>query len=189
MPQPILGALVYDTGSGGAADILLADTTRTLTSRGFRLAGAIQHNIAGDDGCLCDMTLEDLTSGSLISISEKRGPLARGCRLDTAALEHVVGLATGAVEGGADMLIVNKFGKREAEGHGLRQVIEAAVGRGIPVLVAVSAGNLAAWNDFTGGLDTRLPLDPQYVATWCADVLARPGASAPTRSDKAASAI
>ena len=176
MPQPIIAALVYDSGSGGAADVLLAETTRTLGRDGYRLAGAIQHNTNGADGCLCDMTLEILGSGRLVSISEKRGPLARGCRLDTSALEEVVGLTGSAIERGADLLVVNKFGKREVEGHGLRQVIEAAVGRGIPVLVAVSASHVAAWNEFTGGVDTRLPLDPMRVNAWCADVLARVGA-------------
>lgn len=173
MPQPIIAALVYDTGSGGAADLLLAATTHALRRNGYLLAGAIQHNTDGAEGCLCDMTLEDLASGRLVMISERRGPLARGCRLDSSALEEVVGLTGGALERGADMLVVNKFGKREAEGHGLRQVIEAAVGHGIPVLVAVSAGNLAAWTEFTGGLDTRLPLDPKRIEAWCADVLAR----------------
>lgn len=175
MPQPIIAALIYDTGTGGAADLLLAETTRRLSARGYRLAGAIQHNTNGADGCLCDMTLEDLSSGRLVLISEKRGPLARGCRLDSSALEEVVGLAGAAVEDGADMLVVNKFGKREVEGHGLRQVIEAAAGRGIPILAAVSATNLPAWTEFTGGLDTRLPLDPDRLAAWCNDVLARQG--------------
>lgn len=171
MPQPIIAALVYDAGTGGAADLLLADTTRTLSARGYRLAGAIQHNTNGADGCLCDMTLEDLSSGRLVLISETRGPLARGCRLDQSALEDVVGLAGTAIENGADLLVVNKFGKREVEGHGLRQVIEAAAGRGIPILAAVSATNLPAWTEFTGGIDTRLPLDRAHLAAWCDDVL------------------
>lgn len=181
MPHPIIAALVYDTGTGGTADRLLASISHALKQRGYRLAGAIQHNSDAPEGCLCDMTLEDLSSGRLILISENRGPLARGCRLDASALEEVVGLTSSAVESGADMLIVNKFGKREVEGHGLRQAIEAAVGRGIPVLTAVNAGHLPAWTEFTGGVDTRLPLDAMRLDAWCADVLARDRARAATR--------
>lgn len=177
MPQPTLGVLLYDAGSGGAVDQLLKELTRTLGARGVRLAGAIQHNTDVEAGCRCQMTLEDLGSGRLVSISEQRGPLARGCHLDTAALEEVVGLATAAVESGAELLVVNKFGKREAEGHGLRQAIEAAVGHDIPVLVAVSRDNRGAWDAFAAGMDTELGSDLADVTRWCLSAIGRGRAS------------
>jgi nucleoside-triphosphatase THEP1 len=165
--EPMLAAVVYATGAGGDVDMAFASLARALKSDGVRLAGAVQHNTRAPDRCRCDMTLEDLGSGACIEISEQRGPQARGCRLNSAALEQIVGLAGAAVERGADLLIVNKFGKREAEGRGFRQAIEAAIDRGIPVLVAVSAANLASWQQFAGGLDARLPVDAALIATWC----------------------
>lgn len=164
---PRLAAVVYEAGKGGDGDAVLASVARTLRASGLRLAGAVQHNRPAPDRCRCDMVLEDLASAVTIEISENRGPEARGCRLNPAALEEIVGLAVVAVEHGADLLIVNKFGKREAEGRGFRQAIEAAIERGTSVLVAVSSENLAAWSEFAAGFDARLPLDALLITAWC----------------------
>lgn len=117
------------------------------------------------------MVLEDLSTGQIVAISEDRGPEARGCRLDPAALERLFGAAAAGLDAGADLLVVNRFGKREAEGRGFRGAIEAAVTTGVPVLVAVSAANLDCWNAFTGALDERL--EPNVVAAirWCRGAL------------------
>lgn len=169
-----LAAVVYEAGAGAAFDTCLATVARGLKASGLRLSGAVQHNTMGGDRCRCDMTLEDLATGRLVEISEQRGPQARGCRLNSAALEEIVGLAGAAVERGADLLIVNKFGKREAEGHGFRQVIDAALEQGTAVLVAVSRENLAAWQQFAAGLDVRLPQDARLITAWCEKAAARP---------------
>ena len=166
-----LAAVVYEAGRGGDVDGLLAGMAVALKAAGARVAGAVQHNTHGGDRCRCDMTLEDLASGALVAISENRGPQARGCRLNPAALEEIVGLVGAAVERGADILIVNKFGKREAEGRGFRQVIEAAISQGMAVLVAVSSENIAHWQSFAAGFDTRLPADPSRIAAWCRQAL------------------
>ncbi|MEX5726690.1 hypothetical protein Ga0609869_000043 [Rhodovulum iodosum] len=49
------------------------------------------------------------------------------CRLDPAALETAVGLVAAGLSSGADLLIVNKFGKHEAAGRGFRYVVAEAV--------------------------------------------------------------
>lgn len=167
-----LGSIVYDGGAGVRVDEILARVARDLREAGSRLAGAVQYNTCSRSGCRCDMTLEDLASGQLVAISEDRGPEARGCRLNSAALEEIVGLASVALENEVDILIVNKFGKREAEGHGFRQVIETAAARGVPVLVAVSRENLDAWNRFAMGADARLGAVADDISTWCRSVTA-----------------
>jgi nucleoside-triphosphatase THEP1 len=169
-PAP-LGAIVYGADQSAAADAVLASAARVLAALGYRLAGAVQHNPTRPDRCRCDMVLEDLSTGRAVAISEDRGPAARGCRLDPAALEQLVGAAASGLETGADLLIVNRFGKREAEGCGFRAVIEQAVTSGIPVLVAVSAANLDSWNAFAGGLDQRLEPNLAPAIRWCRSVL------------------
>jgi nucleoside-triphosphatase THEP1 len=131
-PAP-LGAIVYGAEQA-AADAVLTSVARVLAGLGTRLAGAVQHNPSRPDRCRCDMVLEDLATGEIIAISEDRGPEARGCRLNPAALEQLVGAAAASLERGADLLIVNRFGKREAEGRGFRAIIETAVTSGVPVL-------------------------------------------------------
>ena len=63
--------------------------------------------------------------------------------------------------------IVNKFGKREAEGRGLVPVIADAVDLGIPVLVGVNGLNLAAFLAFAGEDAIALPTDVASVVQWC----------------------
>lgn len=164
-----IAAVVFYASEGAHADTLLKDVADGLKSGGARLAGAVQHNTHNGDRCRCDMTLEDLTSGRLVKISEDRGPEARGCRLDSSALEEIVGLVSASLEASPDIVIINKFGKREAEGSGFRSTIEQALEAGIPVVVAVNAANIDAWNFFTGGLDVRLPPDRKAIGAWCVE--------------------
>lgn len=65
------------------------------------------------------------------------------------------------------MLIVNKFGKREAEGKGQVPVIAEALEMGLPVLIGVNGLNLAAFLAFAGEDVLALPSDPALIAQWC----------------------
>jgi nucleoside-triphosphatase THEP1 len=166
-----LAAVIYATGTGPATDDLLARVALDLQRAGLKLAGAVQTNEPRAGTCRCDMTLEDLASGRRIAASEDRGPLAQGCRLDTGALEEVVGLVAASLRPEIDLVIVNRFGKREAEGHGFRPVIEAAVLLDIPVLVALNEAHRAAWNAFAGEETVHLPPAFDSVGRWCEGVL------------------
>lgn len=172
-----IGAFVYDPGRGADVDVVLASVAARLVREGIRLGGAIQINSADGNRCSCDMSLQDLSSGRTVLISENRGPLARGCRLDPRGLEEVVGLVEASIERGIDFLIINKFGKREAEGKGFRAAIEAALAGGAPVLVAVSEASLPAWQEFVSGLDERLPFDEHSAIAWALGALAGSGSS------------
>jgi hypothetical protein len=167
-----LAAIAYSADQGHAVDHLLATLAEDLIASGHRLAGAIQINHQRSGRRRCDMTLRDLCTGRLIRISEDRGPSACGCHLDHHALLEAAGLASIGLAQGADMLVVNKFSKREAEGSGFRGVIEEAVGQGVPVLTAVSTERLSVWKDFCGGLSPILAADPLAVRAWCTAAIA-----------------
>lgn len=83
-----------------------------------------------------------------------------------------MGIVLTRLAAGADVLIVNKFGKHEAEGRGFREAIAEALARDIPVLVGVNRLNLAAFEEFSGGL--AVPLLPQEDAL-CAWISAATG--------------
>jgi len=168
-----IASLIYDPGQGAEVDVILGTVADALRRTGLRLGGAIQLNSDDGNRCTCDMSLEDLYSGRRVEISENRGPLARGCRLDPRGLEETVGLVEASIERGIDILIVNKFGKREAEGKGFRNAIEAALARGAPVLVAVSGTSLEAWDTFVEGLDERLILDQGAAIAWALAAVGR----------------
>ncbi|MDD7972316.1 DUF2478 domain-containing protein [Roseinatronobacter alkalisoli] len=149
----------------GANDLFLADVAKGLSGR-LRLCGTVQTNTDRADRRKCDMDLQLLSTGEVLRISEDRGALARGCTLDTSVLAQAT-VATGAALSGADLLIVNKFGKTETGGGGFAPVIGEALCLGLPVLVGVNKLNLPMFEDFAGGLAEALPEDLRSVLDWC----------------------
>lgn len=159
--------LAYFTAEGrGAADRLLADLARDLQARGLNLAGVIQINREKSADRHCDMDLVVLGHDHQVRISQDLGPLARGCRLDPQGLETAVGLVMADLGHKPDLLIVNKFGKSESEGRGFRPCIADAMLNDIPVLTAVTQGNLAAFLDFADGFAHALPADLADLCDW-----------------------
>lgn len=168
-----LAAIVYPLGF--SIDDFMIATAGLLKQRGLRLGGVVQHN-AGDcaDGCL-SMALEDLSSGRLFPISEDRGAGAAGCRLDATGLAAAGGAVVAALSADIDLVMVNKFGRQEQLGQGLRDEIAAAVLSGRPVLIAVREDVLPAWNAFAGEGWESLPPERASVEAWA---MARLGVAA-----------
>lgn len=170
-PQLPLAAVRYGKGESTRADTLLTHVAKRLRENGYLLAGAVQHNQTRPGRCRCDMTLEDLGSGSLIGISQDRGREARGCNLDHGELETLAGMCQSSLRTATDLVIINRFGKLEASGHGFRDVIAEAVASNTPCIVGLGEDNVAAWHEFTGGLGSVLEPREDAVLSWCYDVL------------------
>ena len=159
--------LAYMMAPGrGDTDLMLHQLSQRLIRQGYRPAGTVQINTECADAGPCDMDVQVLPDGPTIRISQSLGPAAKGCRLDPQALESAVALVEGGLANGADCLIVNKFGKHEAEGRGFRTVIAKALELDIPVLVGLSGLNRTAFLDFSEGFATELPPDPAALADW-----------------------
>lgn len=156
----------------GETNLLLADIAAQLSERGVRIAGTVQIDTDREDGGKCDMDVQVLPDGPTIRISQFRGIEARGCRLDPDALEEAVVLTEKALSaGGIDLLLVNKFGKHEAEGRGFRDAIAMALEQDIPVLVGVNKLNRDAFDVFSGGGAEELVSDTAQVLSWLNDTL------------------
>lgn len=181
-PLPLIAALPYEEGA--YPDFILEALVRELQSKGRRVAGVIQHDLTRRDRSRCDMSLEDLSSGTLIGLSEDRGSAARGCRIDQNGLMQAASLVAQALESGrTELLVINKFGKIESEGGGLREIIAEAVLRNIPVVVGVPMRNLDAWNAFAGSLAEPLAPNREALAAWLAVRLPRGPAPVVNRQD------
>jgi len=183
--------LAYTMAPGrGDTDLILCKLADALSSRGLRCCGSVQINTKRADAGPCDMDVQVLPDGPVLRVSQHLGQSARGCRLDPAALETAVGLVSLSLSGGADVLIVNKFGKHEAEGRGFRAVIAEALSMGIPVIVGLNALNLPAFEAFTEGLGSRLLPENDVLADWVLDKRADTAAANPaaTSSRHAAAA-
>ncbi len=159
--------IAYTMAPGrGDTDLILLSLAGRLAARGLRCCGTVQINTERSDAGPCDMDVKVLPDGPTLRISQDLGRDSRGCRLDPEALETAVGLVSASLAGGADVLIVNKFGKHEAEGRGFRETIAEALARGIPVLVGLNGLNLPAFEGFAGGLAVPLPPEEEALSAW-----------------------
>ncbi|WP_193141258.1 MULTISPECIES: DUF2478 domain-containing protein [unclassified Meridianimarinicoccus] len=149
----------------GGTDRLLEQFSVHLQAQGARLCGIVQTNTDCGPGP-CDMDVRVLPDGPIIRISQSLGPQARGCRLDTSALEHSVAATENSFDAGADLLILNKFGKHEADGRGFRTMIARAISEDVPVLLAVNGLNLPAFEAFTDGMARRVDADLEALTVW-----------------------
>ena len=161
----MLGYVVAD--GRGEADLLIREVAERLRAEGVHLAGAVQVNIDTDPARKCEMDLHILSRDKVVRISQNLGQLSKGCRLDPDGLESAVGLVANALAEGAELLIVNKYGKQEIDGRGFRPLIGEALAAGIPVLTAVNRGNVEKFLDFAEDLAEALPDDAQAVFDWC----------------------
>ncbi len=148
-------AIIYEYSD--EADQLLARIASRLIDAGARLAGFIQHDEPRENRAKCDMILEEISSGERFKISEDRGAHARACRLNIDWLLTAANAVLKALDEQPDLLIINKFGKAEAEGGGLRHLIVKALETGVPVLVAVPCRNLDNWRAFADGISLEIP--------------------------------
>ncbi|CAM8629448.1 Protein of unknown function DUF2478 [Paracoccaceae bacterium] len=165
--------IAYVTLPGrGATDALIAETVARLRATGLRLSGTVQIDVPRADRSLCDMELTVLPNGPVFRINQDRGEAARGCRLDSGALEEAVVEVADRMTG-AEVLVVNKFGKLEAQGRGYVPLIAEALARDMAVLVGVNALNLPDLLGFCDGMATALPADPDAVATWATTAAAK----------------
>lgn len=159
--------IAYTLASGrGETNLLLADLARDLQDQGLNLCGTIQIDTDRVDDHRCDMDVKVLPKGPTVRISQSLGKQARGCRLDPDALEQAVAMTGAALENGADLLLVNKFGKHEAEGRGFRTTIGQAIALGVPVLVGANKLNIDALVKFCDGLAVELPPEADALRDW-----------------------
>ncbi|MCC8963447.1 DUF2478 domain-containing protein [Bradyrhizobium sp. Pear76] len=85
-------------------------------------------------------------------------------------------LPSDALSAGADLVIINRFGKRERDGKGLGFVIERALDADIPVVIAVSRQSFADWIEFAGGMSVKLACDRHALDAWWRNVSLRTAA-------------
>jgi len=168
-----VGAVVYDDGL--VADALIARCATGLAASGYRLGGVVQSNAHRLGRRRCDMYVKDLLGGVEIQISLDRGNEARGCRLDPDAFARIGAWVERAVLERVDLLIINKFGREEAHGRGLRPVIAEALIAEIPLVIGVSTRNLCDFLTFVGDSVKRLRPDIEAITAWCRNAI-EPGA-------------
>ena len=165
------GVVIYDDGLFG--DALITQCAADLVASGYRLGGVVQSNAHRRGRRRCDMYVKDLLGGDEIKISLDRGNEARGCRLNPDAFARIDAWIERAVLERVDLLIINKFGREEAHGRGLRLVIAEVLIAEIPLVIGVSTRNLCDFLTFVGDSATHLKPDIEAMTTWCRNAIER----------------
>lgn len=166
--------LGYISAQGhGTADRLLAELAHRLATSGWPLAGVVQINRETTQGRPCDMDLQVIGQSRHIRISHNLGLHSSGCRLDAHGLETAVGLVATALAARPALLILNKFGKAEAEGRGFRSIIGQALAQDIPVLTAVRQPNMDRFLAFADGMAAAVSADICALQDWCCEQTGR----------------
>jgi nucleoside-triphosphatase THEP1 len=159
-----LAALVYDEHQD--PDAVLLDFATSLNTRGYHAIGMVQAGHCADSSLSAVL----LHSGEKLLLARDFDPAASGCRLDVDRLQSAGARIANALEAGADLLIVNRFGKRERDGKGLGYLIDRALKADTPVVIAVSNHRFADWISFAGGMTVKLACNRQALDAWWSDV-------------------
>jgi hypothetical protein len=163
-----LAAVVY--GAEDDPDRLISGFAADLRRSGGRPVGVVQlgRSCRAENPRLGFVMLPD---GEVVrlapqDIASEEEAQDTGCRLDP---DRLAGLATRlatAIETGADLVIINRFGRSEAEGKGLINLIPQALDADIPVLIAVPEQRFAAWLRFSEGMNVRLACRREALDRW-----------------------
>jgi hypothetical protein len=168
VPAP-LAAICYPRGFD--VDRLLVDVCAQAAAAGLQLGGLIQL-ATGERGGNCAATTHvvDLRTRAAFNIWEDRGACASGCRLDERGLADAEPVIMQAIVDRVDLLVINRFGRAESLGRGLRACFEAAIAADVPVLTAVREPYDVAWNEFHGGIGCGLPPDHVPIINWISNL-------------------
>ena len=131
-----------------------------------RLAGAVAEDHGLPDRVCQAGYLRTLATGARYSIFHDLGPNAAACHLDGTGAAAAAIAVQHDIEKGCDLVLLNKFGKLEADGNGLAVAFRAALAAGLPLLTSVSPAHEGAWRLFAEREFTILPADPAEIDQW-----------------------
>src|SRR5690606_18851007 len=160
-----LAAVHYERGDD--IDQFLVTACKKLAAAGVRLDGLLQvcRGVRGGHGAT-NVHVVDLSTGQAFNILQERGACARGCRREEGGLAQSEIAIQEAIVDRVDLLVINRFGRAESLGRGLRGCFEAALLAGIPALTAARPPYDHAWAAFHGGLATDLACNIAEVLAW-----------------------
>jgi hypothetical protein len=157
-----LAALVYEQGQD--PDKILGGFASDLNARGYRAVGLVQFGHHCVDAPKLSAML--VHTGKELDLLQNLGACATGCRLDVGRLLDAGVELANAIDQGADLLIINRFGRQEREGKGLLYLVERALSADIPVVIAVPSHRFTDWIRFAEGMSVKLSCDRWSLDGW-----------------------
>lgn len=169
-----LAALVYLEDE--YPDDVLHEFAADLNANGHVAAGIVQ---LGRHRIDADLSATLMPTGEQLRLHQDLAHTTAGCRLDLKQLTSVGDRIARTLDEGADILIVNRFGRQERGGKGLAHLVERALGADIPVVIAVPSHHFADWISFAGGMTVKLRCDRESLDAWWSRVSAPAGSLRP----------
>jgi glycosyltransferase involved in cell wall biosynthesis len=146
---------------------LLARFAERRIQEGLRVAGVIEEPEGGVDCGICNsLVLRDTAGSTIIPITQNLGPGSSACKLDSAGLAAGCQAVVAAVERGADVVVLSKYGKVEAEGGGLLDAFRAAAEAGLPVITGVKPSFAEYFLDYAGGFSQWIEASEAELERW-----------------------
>jgi hypothetical protein len=153
------------------ADIqkLLARFAERRIAEGLRVAGVIEEPAGGVDCGVCDsLVLRETAGSTIIPITQNLGSGSSSCKLDSAGLAAGCQAVVAAIEQGADVVVLSKYGKIEAEGGGLLDAFRAAAEAGVPCLTGVKPSFSGHFLEYAGGYSQWIEASEAALEAWWA---------------------
>jgi nucleoside-triphosphatase THEP1 len=152
---------------------LLEDFVALRRAEGLRVAGIVETPEPGEGGACGALYVVNLATGARIGISQNLGPGSTACNLDPGGVAEACAAAQAAIEAGADVVVLSKFGKLEAGGGGLCDAFFAAAEAGIPVVTTLHPILREDWARFAGDLAEEIAPEAQALDAWWREMTAR----------------
>lgn len=151
---------------GEDPDAVVARFVAARVAEGVRVAGFTQETGRPAPGVARICAVRDIETGARFPVLQDLGAGSSACRVDPHAVADMARLLGEALERGPGLLVVNRFGRLEAEGGGVAGEIGAALAAGVPVLVSVPRRYETPWAAFAAGLDARFPPSFDAIEEW-----------------------
>lgn len=149
-----------------AAQALMQRFAEELSRAELRVAGLIQTSILDGATGRKRVALRDLATGKHYMISQDLGPGSVACNLDSDALAMACASVERMARDGADLIVISKFSKQEADRGGLADAFKAAISARIPILTAVSPFCVREWKSYAGPLAEFTPATIEGLRDW-----------------------
>jgi hypothetical protein len=154
----------------GASGDVIQELLRRFVERwaiSCRLAGVVERRTEAAEAARKTTRLQSVSDGETFPLFQDLGAGATGCCLDSVGPVQAGEAVSRHIADGCDLVVLNKFGKLEAESHaGLLAAFVSAVEHNVPVLTAVSPKYEAAWSSFASPFFTFLPPEDTAIDQW-----------------------
>lgn len=168
MSHPIFAGVVYERGA--PIRTVMKTFVRELVKDGVNVHGILQESPEdlppAAEGCGVDAI--DIKTGEHVALVRPTQYELDNkiCSLDLSQLAEASMILRRALDDGADIVVVEKFGKHEKDGGGLADDLMAVISEGIPTVVSVPQDERASWQAFSGGLADELACDLDQIRAW-----------------------